>query len=112
MLIAQNQQLDAYIGKAQRFAQEGEVERMLLTLENALICAERIGEDITVLEKEIRYSGYTNAVPLLLEEAKKSALETDLNTMYLCLRMAQIYATQIGEDLTDKIKEIKELSYN
>jgi len=107
-----HQTLEEYLAKAQHYSQQGEVVGMLICLESARICAGKCGREITDVSREIEYSGYSRAIPVLLEEARTFALKRDLKRMYLSFRESQMYAAKIGEDISDTLEEIKYLTLN
>ncbi|GEM_PF-3785975 len=104
--------LDEYLTKANNYAQQGDILGMMIALDTASLWSKHLQQDISTYRTEIEYNGYTNALPLILTEAKEYIDQNQINQAQHCLTEAERYAKIIREDISKEIKELKNLMYS
>jgi hypothetical protein len=77
---------------------------MSIALETVQLWANLLKRDITSYRREIEYTGYYYALPILLDKAREYAQQQEIPKMELCLRDVKRYAKIIKEDYSEEIK--------
>ncbi len=104
--------LDEYLAKANTYAQQGEILGMMIALDTASLWSQHLRQDISTYRTEIEHKGYTNALPLILSEAREYITQNQIDQAQHCLTEAEKYAKIVHEDISNKTREIKRLMYN
>ena len=97
--------VESALARAREFADKGDV-LFIHSLQNAQTSAERTGEDISARVADIEEVGYKKAVPVLLEKAREVDERGNDFSFMLYLPIAQIYAQEIGLDISAQVAEI------
>jgi len=96
---------------AKKLAKAGDASSMESYLKIAEEYARKVILYISDKVDEIKKIGYRESIPVQLDYARERALAGNASSMVIHLRTAEGYASKIGQDISDKVDEIKEICY-